>query len=128
MKKIYIIPLLFIYLLSSIGVFFNFQYCCGKIKSISVYSLSEDTNSLRSHCQSKDLGKDCCRNEVKVSKTVNDQHKLTLQSSFFPFNALLPLIVFFCPSEFQSRVKILFSQGCIKNSPPLYLKNCVFII
>jgi hypothetical protein len=128
MKKIISISLLFIYLISSIGILFNFQYCCGKLKTIELYSLAAPSALFQEKCQQADMEKDCCKSDIKIVKTENDQNKTnTLQVNYSFYPAFISYFYFsiqaVTPRAFSVPVK---TYTTIKRRT--HLDNCVFII
>jgi hypothetical protein len=127
MKKIISISLLFIYLVSSVGILFNYQYCCGKLKSIELYSLASPSSLFQGKCLHPNMKKDCCKSDIKVVKTENDQNKAnTIQVNYSFFPALISIFYFPIPAvtlTFSFPVKI---KASIKRR--IYLENRVLII
>jgi hypothetical protein len=128
MKKLFSIALLFIYLISSIGILFNFQYCCGKLKTVELYSLAAPSALFQETCQKTDMEKDCCKSDIKVVKTENDQNKTSSVQIIYPYYPVaLPTFSF----KIQAVSKIEFSNNykiASKLKRRTYLDNCVFII
>lgn len=71
MKKFLSISLLFLYLVSSIGIIISLHYCGGSLASLS---LSQNASCC---CDDnvKDMKEGCCKDEVKFIKITDDQNK-----------------------------------------------------
>jgi len=85
MKKLIVIPIMFIYLLAVSGVMINMHYCGNELESWGVYS-SEDAGCAEDDCADDaehTTNSDCCKNEVITAKItidhdVSDVFKLKL--------------------------------------------------
>lgn len=130
MKKIFSFVLLFIYLISSVGVLFNFQYCCGQLKTVELFSLAAPSEIFQEKCQQQDqdMGKDCCKNDIKVVKTENDQNKTSLFQILCPaYPIKISIFSFQAQTDAVSASAITF-QTSMKIKRRTYLDNCVLII
>ena len=128
MKKLFSIALLFIYLIASVGILFNFQYCCGKLKAVELYSIGAPSELFQQKCQEKDMGKDCCKSDIKVVKTENDQNKTNaLQISCPSYPVHISSFSFLIHTAVVAVAAPSF-KAPLKVNRRTYLDNCVLII
>ena len=128
MKRIIIILQLFFYLIPAIGVSVSTHYCGGKLTMVSLnYSDGHDCS-----CGSKEMKKDCCKDERTYIKLKNEQQK-TQQVTVNPFknfgkpipvcNTIQAYIQPFLTSRFSNYYLPPPEQ---KSGQPIYLLHQVF--
>jgi hypothetical protein len=122
MKRIALILLTSIYLLSCVGIGVNRFYCCGKLASVKLTYASADHT---------DKGK-CCKNDMKTFK-VKDTH---VNVASFALSDLSPMIL---PSlsNWNSIIPVneqITAIGYQSHAPPgspatpIYTLNCAYRI
>ena len=127
MKRIALILLTAIYLLSCVGMGVNRFYCCGKLVSVTlIYGASDNT--------SKESGKknNCCKNEKQSFKVKDSYFSIVSFSLGHPLPAIIPS--FISPNDElstnQLHTKIVYKG----NAPPghsdipVYTLNCAYRI
>jgi hypothetical protein len=115
-------------LFSTVGLSCNAHYCGGKLSSLTYFTKAKCC------CGDKEDDKDsCCKNEVTVVQYKNDfivsQNVLPVKpeitTSIFIVNPFLS-DAFNCTDNYF--IPTIHQSKCDYHSPPLYLKNSVFII
>jgi len=82
LKRILTIPLLFIYIIAVSGVMIQLHYCGQELESWNLYA--DKAGCADDGCGDESEENDgCCKDEVVVAKTVNDQN--TVSQQFFKF-------------------------------------------
>jgi hypothetical protein len=124
LKKLVVILLLMIYGVSSSGMTIQFHYCCGKLKSVQLSTVTKKQCGMK---HSK-LSKPCCSDKQVELKLKGDQK--TEQAKF----------VFFVPAQMNKpqaflNIRPVVSQSGIPEiyAPPpltnsLYTFHCVYRI
>ena len=126
MKRIALILLTAIYIVSCMGMSVNRFYCCGKLASVS-YSLGATENG------NKSAKKDKCCDHEKQSFKVKDSH---FSAASLSLNRPLPVIIpSFISVADEPVVSILPAKIVYKgNAPPghsdipVYTLNCAYRI
>jgi hypothetical protein len=72
MKRIVVISLMFLYLITAIGLTVSSHYCDGKITSVSFNPLETEH---KCSCGSKKMKKGCCKDETTTIKLSEEQQK-----------------------------------------------------
>lgn len=84
MKRLFVIPLLFVYLTAVSGVMIQLHYCGQELESWTLYSdgegCADDACDDEQETQTED---GCCKDEVVVAKVMDDQN--TVSQQFFKF-------------------------------------------
>lgn len=73
MKKLFIIPLMFIYLLSVTGMVCYVHYCGPEVVSVNMYSESDGCEDGGCGDESEEPD-DCCKDEVVTAKVTQDHN------------------------------------------------------
>jgi hypothetical protein len=128
MKRITLLLLTVVYLLSTLGVAADSYYCRGKLQSTSVL----EKRSALSGCKMRDQMKGCCKTKKQLFK-LNDTH--IYASSVSLDSRLLPVIQIPCLLS-QSKISTTiqkFSNTSINAPPkgiatPAYILNCNYRI
>lgn len=86
MKKLIVIPIMFIYLLAVSGVTISMHYCGSELESWQVYSANDEGCATDSCSDDMDEEEGCCKNEVVAAKVTIDHYfsdffKLKLSAS-----------------------------------------------
>ncbi len=123
MKKIAVIFLLFLYLISSSGINVAIHYCGGKISSISFGETKLD----KCACGNKEMKQDCCKDKNVYSNALDDQSitktvELTVLN-FFSIQAILPIGFKFNYQYFPT-----FTSDDYFHHPPNRLKLLLYIL
>ncbi len=128
MKKILILLFSFFYLVLTSGMILNFHYCGGKIKSISLFSSSDEVGC----CGSKMKSKNCCKDKTAYVK-VKDNHNSNPFLKFITFKgqmleiAIPSYLLAFQYSLQVERIQNYYPPPVLYDNP-LYLKHKVLII
>ncbi|MCB0700686.1 MAG: hypothetical protein H6551_04865 [Chitinophagales bacterium] len=96
MKKLFVIPLLLLYITAVSGVMINLHYCGQALESWSLYA--DESGCTDDGCgDESDENDGCCKDEVIVVKVNQDQDAPTIfklkQTTFIP-DAIMPYMVF----------------------------------
>ncbi len=128
MKKALILFLVVFYFLLSMKLTANIHYCCGKIHTITLIGFEEH----KACCGGKVMKKNCCKDvQVTLKKTTDDQQTEPIAFAFAQLIDLPQLI------DHEIRTEKLLIPTSIKPTakepppdsfPPIFIKNCVFII
>jgi hypothetical protein len=122
MKRLSLILLTVIYLLSSVGIGINRFYCCGKLASVTLtYAKADHTDK-----------NNCCKNISKSFK-VKDSH---INGAYFALNDLLPVMLpalnnwNSVPPVIEQAAAIGYQSHAPPGSPatPIYTLNCTYRI
>lgn len=85
MKKFFVIPIMFIYLLAVSGIMVTVHYCGQEMESLSFFSKSDQCDE--NECNDEPGKSDgCCQDKTVAAKVTNDQNavnsfKLKLQTA-----------------------------------------------
>ncbi len=116
MTKVLLICILFSYSVASFGVSLNYFYCCGKLKSVSFFS-----NTNENTCIGKSK-KTCCNNKVVTLQLKIDQkdNNKEVTNLYIPLSPILSYFPNFTQSpllqSFEDTTKYI-------NPPPGYLPS-----
>jgi recombinational DNA repair protein (RecF pathway) len=100
MKRAFLLTMISVYLLSSVGIAINKFYCCGELKSITI----AETSAAFADCKMPVKAPGCCDKSSKTFK-VKDQHLasgsvtltaspiVSILNSLFQFDLVLPASV-----------------------------------
>lgn len=122
MKKLIVIPIMFIYLLAVSGVMINMHYCGDELESWQVYA--EGDGCADDNCTDVPEEEDgCCKDEVVAAKVNIDQNivdffKLKLSS----IEWLAPLQIFDFSENTGVHVVAKYVH-CMPNAPPGLWQN-----
>ena len=130
MKRLTAILFLLIYATAAFGITIDFHYCQGKMVKSSLLNISEKPGCCCKQDVSGSMAKDCCNDEIKVSKT--DSHK-TAQSTKAPdlpeHEALTHFLTYLI---LPGQVRLPFAHTIFpkpeRNPEPVYLLCRVFRI
>ena len=108
-----------IYSVTSTGLSVKAHYCCGELKSVSLFTP-------RSCCGKSEKSKGCCHDETKYFKVKDSQLQID------KFAEIQPLLVIIEPIEFHFLIrtdvpKDRTSYSRIYDPPPLHVKTPIFI-
>lgn len=131
MKKFALILLISIYSLATMGFSLKEFYCCGKLKSISLF-FSRDANQECKKESGSLCGSGCCENKYQFFK-VKDQHisgkKITSIVDYFTWLHLYPPSFSVPPLAVQTTTVANSNHAPpLFTGIPVYLYNCVFRI
>jgi hypothetical protein len=124
-KKITIILLLAIYSFSTLGLSLKSFYCCGKLKSVTVFISDQQQK-----CKKVDRMNDCCNTKFQFFK-VKDNHVagdfVSAPALHFCYLHLFtsPYRVINFPSENNDPANLINAPP-LDNTVSLYIINCVF--
>ena len=128
MKRAFLLTIISVYLLSSIGIAINKFYCCGELKSITI----AETSAALADCKMPFKAPGCCDKSSKVFK-VKDQHLasgsitltaspvISILNSFFSLNLVLPVSV-------KESVAFNYHAPPDLSGKPLLILNCTYRI
>lgn len=118
MKKLIVIPIMFLYLLAVSGVLIHMHYCGQQLESWGMYVKNDGCKD--DVCTDEPAEEEgCCKDEVVISKVVNDQNVV----SFFKLKlATADYILPSLPQYFTPQSQVLFAiekqtKG-MPNAPP----------
>lgn len=117
MKKFFVIPIMFIYLLAVSGLMVTAHYCGQEIESLSFFS--DNNKCIGGDCNDKPEESDgCCKDKTIAAKVTNDQDavsafKLKPQPAEF---AALPPNVYSLPNDVVLATINVISYSA--NAPP----------
>jgi len=127
-KRIALISLTVIYLLSALGITVSSFYCCGKLESTSI---SFDS-AKKIACKMATGMPGCCKTKTQLLK-VKDQHvgsqALSLNASLF--HAIIPACSIFDFSVYSFKTEhTAFNSHAPPDQPhaPFYILNCTYRI
>ncbi len=134
MKKFLVSILAVLYVASSLGATIDMQYCCGKLIHVAL-NLGNASNQFEAqHCssQKKNVTKDCCKDVQQHFKVSHDQSTsadITVPS-VYSFAANLPSPIGMPTIHFAPISEGNFSPHSppVRETTPVYLKNCSFLI
>lgn len=117
MKRLIVIPIMFIYLLAASGVMISLHYCGAKIESWAMYADKAgcDGGECGDESQEND---DCCKDEVITAKISNDQNTVSafkLKLSTEVADLILPQVYYYQNDE---PVISVISTSYQPNAPP----------
>ena len=126
MKKLAVIPFLFLYVLSMSGVSVSAHYCCGKIASVRV-SFAADK------CAS-DKNKRCCNDITHFIKVRSSQQSavsdITFNEPTLQLHTILPVInawaALYSPNRTHNN--FFFQSPPLQTRLPLFIRNESFLI
>lgn len=127
-RTILVYGLVAFYFLISIRLTINLHYCGGKIKTFTFVGFEQQ----KSCCKGKAMKKGCCK-DVKIAlKKASEDQKYPVASLFLDHTIELPTdpvvqvneVEHFVPLAILPRVNAPPPQAF----PPVFIKNCVFII
>lgn len=126
MKRISLIILTAVYLVSCVGIGVNRFYCCGKLAAVTlIYGATDNTEK---EAPKKDS---CCKNE-KHNFKLKDSYVSSEHFTLSPIlHAILPSLPEWKPITFNARALAIQYQG---NAPPplpdiaIYTLNCTYRI
>lgn len=127
-RTIFVYGLVAFYFLISIRLTVNLHYCGGKIKTFTFVGFEEQ----KSCCKGKAMKKGCCKDVKFALKKASEDQKYSAVSPFFAQTIGLPAhpvvaineVEHFVPLAILPRVHAPPPQAF----PPVFIKNCVFII
>ena len=120
-KKVALILLTTLYMLSTVGLAVNKFYCCGKLKSISFSWQSNE----KSRCKIAISDDDCCKNTHQYLKIIDVHAGSDVVSFSEKFFSTLHLDFSF--SKFNTTQTQLASTASNINSPPLLSATPIYI-
>ena len=128
MKRIFIAILAIFYLAVASGVSVNMHYCMGELASVD-YGHKDEGNCGK--CGMPDNGSACCHTESAFIKLQDDHQSASAHFSFKQPEAPAVFTPVYAAPEVKAYASI--PGGSIhappdKNSPDVYLYNCVFRI
>jgi len=133
MKRIFLTFLALLYLGNSTGFAMHFHYCMDKLVETNLIYNNLDLKGCEMHEDVDNKKDDCCKDEVKSAKGNTDQ--ISAESSLKLMQnwaVSLPLALYEIPPFLNLPTDA--AEHPISNSPPnrqtvpVYLRNCVFII
>jgi hypothetical protein len=117
MKKLLIIPLMFIYLFAASGVMIYAHYCGKELSSWNVYTQNEG-------CADKDCGDksgkpdDCCKDKLIVAKIANEQNAVPFFNLKTSFGEWVPLTIPYAHEDVLAKSVSVKITGNYANAPP----------
>jgi hypothetical protein len=127
-RTILVYGLVTFYFLISIRLTVNLHYCGGKIKTVTFVGFQEQ----KSCCKGKAMKKGCCKDVKLALKKASEDQKQAIAAPFFAHTIEFPVHSIievrssehFVPLAILPRVHAPPPQAF----PPVFIKNCVFII
>lgn len=128
MKKLALILLTAVYMLSIVGVGVSQFYCCSKLKSVSLSLNSKD----QSKCKKDTQDDGCCKETYQYLK-VNDSHFASDDVSFAKkyFSILhteFPVFELIAPQIQQTVASNNINTPPLLSKNPIYIFNCTYRI
>ena len=128
MKRLTAILFLLIYATTAFGITIDFHYCQGRMVKSALLNISEKPGCCCKQDFSGSMAKDCCNDEIKVSKT--DSHK-TAQSTTAPdlpeHEALTHFLTYLIlPGQVSLPIAQTIFPKPERDPEPVYLLCCVF--
>jgi hypothetical protein len=129
LRTVFTYCLVLFYFLISIRLTANVHYCGGKIRAVSVVGFSKQ----QSCCEGKPMKRNCCKN-VKVCLKQNGEDQRVSSVAFLIAPVVIPPVTRF--AELHPVAESYVPQTILPSVhapppeafPPVYLKNCVFLI
>ena len=128
MKRAFLLTMISVYLLSSIGIAINKFYCCGELRSTTIVESSEALADCKMPVQTPG----CCDKSSKTFK-VKDQH-LASGSVTLTASPVISILNSFFRLDLVSPVSVKESIAFNYHAPPdlsgkpLLILNCTFRI
>lgn len=119
MKKLLVIPLMFIYLFAVSGMLISVHYCGQQVESWSVFSVKESCSDGACGDESNKPD-DCCKDEVVTAKVSHDQNFVTafkFKSQTDDAFAVLPQHPFVSGCTVQA-TQAVTANANLPNAPP----------
>jgi hypothetical protein len=121
-KKCTSLLLVFLLLVSNVGVAFNVHYCGNEPKSVSLKSVFENPDLEKNCCGVSEKKSHCCKNKVVhfQKKTENSTFKVFSFQS--PYVFLIPKnqLEHFLSGSANFKTTVLTTYYCDANAPPLF--------
>ena len=117
MKKLIVIPIMFIYLLAVSGVMINMHYCGNELESWGVYA-SNDGCATDSCSDDMEEEEGCCKDEVIAAKVTVDQNVVDSFKFKLSFVDWITPPQYFYVVETQAIHVAAQSVHCMPNAPP----------
>lgn len=128
MKRIFLLFLVFVYMLPTIGFSVTTHYCGGKLSTISLFSFGVDCCK----CGKKSMKKNCCTNKVTRVK-LKDNQSIIKKISFSRVNfskgqRYIPTTSFLFTRTYLQKKSVFYHPPGFCHLKPVYLLNEVFRI
>jgi len=127
-KKIWVIAIMCVYFLLTLGMQLHLHYCCGKLADLHLFSSEHCGHSEQSdedHCCKKE---NCC-SFIHIDLRVEDSHQPSEIARFIPFVFSDPLV--YCPSNAvnndSSRIEFVQNDSPPPNSKRYLLFNSLIL-
>jgi hypothetical protein len=117
MKKLFVIPIMFIYLVAVSGVMINLHYCGPQLESWNMYAEGEGCDGGECGDESKQSD-DCCKDEVITAKVSNDQNTVSELKLKLSTEAWQPALLPVYPEYATSSVLSVKATAHKANAPP----------
>jgi hypothetical protein len=121
-KKCINLLLVFLLLVSNVGVAFNVHYCGNQPASISLKTTFENKNLEKNCCGVAEKKSHCCKNKVVHFQKKKDNATLKAFSFQSPYVFLIPKnqVEHFLSGSENFKTTVLTSYYCDANAPPLF--------
>lgn len=135
MKRLWIVLLLCMYGFSTSQAAFYIHYCCGELEAVAMeMQASSDCMDHMEHAPNVDQDAPCCQDNTLDTQQASSQHTFSSASGdlYADFAADLP--VTYLPALKASETDRIRNHACPihpvvpDGTPPIFLKNCIFII
>lgn len=131
MKKVLAVIFSLFYLATASGVGMNLHYCCGMLDKVEL-SYTMPAGHAACGMESAYIGNDCCKNvhqEFKITQAQNTVSDIAIPA-VHTFAAILPSFPLASAPNFPSITKGSFLPHAppFRETEPVYLKNCSFLI
>jgi len=124
MKKLLVIPIMFLYMLAVSGLMVHAHYCGGNLESWNVYQKSDGCADEFCDDENEEESDGCCKDKLVVSKALHDQNfsdAIKIKISNFGLEGVMPEN--FISSTAAPQISILYSIFFQPNAPPGLWEN-----
>lgn len=114
MKKLWVIAIMCVYFLLTLGMQLHLHYCCGELADLHLFSAEQGCDSRANeddHCCKKG---NCC-SFFEIDLSVDDSHQPSEQARYTPFE-IAQQLVYSLPSQISLMCMEGFSS--VSHSPP----------
>lgn len=117
MKKLFVIPIMFIYLVAVSGIMINLHYCGAELESWNMYSQGDGCPEGECGDESEQ-NDDCCKDEVIAAKVSNDQNTVSELKLKFSAEAWQPAVLPTYPEYAAVNITSITTETNQANAPP----------
>ena len=114
MKKLWVIAIMCVYFLLTLGMQLHLHYCCGELADLHLFSAEQGCDSHANeddHCCKKG---NCC-SFFEIDLRVDDSHQPSEQARYTPFEIAQPFVYRYATQNSPPRLEGFKSES---HSPP----------